>query len=169
MTPPYAKDQLVEAEDVVRILVLPDQLTSKIELPPLSKEVFAYWCSKQADNRTPRRSKIDPIDLRGALPNLILWEVTHPDLDIRCRVAGTMICEMAGREIRGMSVEALHWDQPEKIRREFISVVETGCLHYVERSMLWTKRPFRRYRRLLMPLLGRGKDIEYLLGCIDLD
>ena len=56
--------------------------------------------------------------------------------------------------------------EAEKVRAEYVSVLETLNLHYVERYMKWTETSYRHYRRLLFPLRGDdGRSVDGLLCC----
>jgi hypothetical protein len=51
-----------------------------------------------------------------------------------CPLAGTQICAVAGRELRGMTVDEMHHGNP-KVRSEFETVARDWMASYVERSM----------------------------------
>jgi hypothetical protein len=159
-------------QDLIRIVTQADGLKTRHRLPKLIETAFDYWSAKRGSRHVPERAEFDPAELPGVLPNLILWNVRREDggkLAFECRTAGTRICDLAGRELRGISVEEMHWDAPGKISAEFRHVAETGEVHYAERTMQWTRWPLVEYRRLLMPMLGQSGNVEFLLGCLDVD
>src|SRR5215472_3409145 len=92
---------------------------------PRTELVFSYWLSKAAGRAAPGRSDIDPAEIPPALGYIILWDVLENGARIVCRLAGTSLCELAGRELRGLSVEEIHWDRPDAAKLEFQRVVST--------------------------------------------
>jgi hypothetical protein len=65
-----------------------------------SRELYAYWDRVRAGAPAPRRSDIEPSDIRRILADTFILEVadrgTYP-----IRLAGTRICGAYGREIKG--------------------------------------------------------------------
>jgi len=117
--------------------------------------VFSYWLSKAAGRAAPTRPDIDPAEIPPALGYIVLWDVLENGARVICRLAGTSLCELAGRELRGRTVEEIHWDRPGAAKLEFQRVVSTLEPDYVERALEWTNtRVYRPYGRLLLPLVG---------------
>src|SRR5207244_152372 len=78
---------------------------------------------------------------------------------------------MAGRELAGLTVEAIHWDRPEVSKLEFQQVVKTLQIDYVERQVQYSEsRTYHAYSRLLLPLAGpfEGAPAQVLLSVVDL-
>ena len=144
-----------------------ESIAAGIEMTGHLRRVFDLWMTKRRDRSMPARREIDPIDLGGALPFVVLWDVARPGPQITCRVAGTEICHRAGRELRGLSPEASGGEQAASIRDEYAAVVATGQVHFVERRTSWFGHPLRAYRRIVLPLAGAGGEIDFLLSCID--
>lgn len=97
---------------------------------------------------------IDPAQIPELLPHVVLWQVLHqPDgsLRYRCRLAGTAMVEIHGYEFTGLPMEQFHGAENAKIQPEYDFVTRSGQPHYVERSLFWMNRDYRRYRRLLLP------------------
>jgi len=102
----------------------------------------------------PDRSRIDPVAIPDLLPHLVLWEVLHQtdgSLRYRCRLAGTAMVEIHGYEFTGLTMEEFHGAENARIQPEYDFVARNGRPHYVERSLFWMNRDYRRYRRLLLP------------------
>ena len=140
-------------------------------LGPNIARVFDYWTSKAAGRVALMRRDLDPAEIPFALPYLILWDVLEGGASIVCRLAGTALCQMAGRELQGLTVEAIHWDRPDASKLEWKHVATTFEFDYVERRTQYTeKRTYRSYSRLLLPLAGfsEGSAAAMLLSIADL-
>lgn len=73
-----------------------------------SRELYAYWNARRGVRLAPNRSEIDPGAIRGVLGDSFM--VTRDAaVDTVFRLAGTRICEMFGRELKGASFLSL-WD-----------------------------------------------------------
>ncbi len=67
-----------------------------------SRELFAYWNRIRGSEPAPRRSEIEPGDIRRVLPDTFILEVIGPASQ-RVRLAGTRMCSLYGREIKGIN------------------------------------------------------------------
>lgn len=122
---------------------------------PLIAALYQYWLRKSAGRPMPEKRDLDPTDIPALLPHIILWDVL-PEGGFRCRLAGTHIVEVHGRELKGMTAAELHGAANQEIEDEYNLVARTLVPHYVERSMYWYHRDYKRYKRLLMPLGVNG-------------
>ncbi|WP_455271874.1 PAS domain-containing protein [Rhizobium herbae] len=69
-------------------------------------EIYAYWDQLRGHREVPTRSQIEPAHIRNILADLFILEKT-PRGDIRFRLAGTRICALFARELRGSTFDAL--------------------------------------------------------------
>lgn len=69
-------------------------------------EIYAYWDELRGHREVPARSQIEPGHIRNILADLFILEKT-PRGDIRFRLAGTRICALFARELRGSTFDAL--------------------------------------------------------------
>lgn len=69
-------------------------------------EIYAYWDELRGHREVPARSQIEPAHIRNILADLFILEKT-PRGDIRFRLAGTRICALFARELRGSTFDAL--------------------------------------------------------------
>ena len=65
-----------------------------------SRELFAYWNRIRGSEPAPRRTDIEPGDIRRVLPDTFILEVIAAG-NQRVRLAGTRMCSLYGREIKG--------------------------------------------------------------------
>jgi hypothetical protein len=65
-----------------------------------SRELFAYWTARRGTRPAPERSEIEPAAIRRALGDVFILAFDratgHP-----FRLAGTRVCALFGRELRG--------------------------------------------------------------------
>ncbi|MCA1441051.1 PAS domain-containing protein [Ensifer sp. IC4062] len=74
-------------------------------------ELFRYWDTLRGERDLPRRDEIEPQEICALLPSLFILE-RQPGGDIRFRLAGTHVCALFGRELRGQPFGAL-WSASE--------------------------------------------------------
>jgi len=71
-----------------------------------SRELYAYWEEKRGKRPAPERSEIEPGAIRGVLSDSFILALDrsagHP-----IRLAGTRMCALFGRELKGESFLAL--------------------------------------------------------------
>ena len=77
-----------------------------------TKGLFAHWNRLRGERAAPRRDEIDPADLRNILSDLFMLDA-DPRQNGRVRLAGTRICELFGRELKGQNLPAL-WLESER-------------------------------------------------------
>jgi hypothetical protein len=65
----------------------------------ISVEIFNYWDRIRGSADAPLRNSIEPAAIRHILPKLFILELTSAS-EIRFRLAGTMICNLFGQELR---------------------------------------------------------------------
>ena len=127
--------------------------------------LLAHW-ERLAAGGIPRWRSFDPVDGTLLLRHLVLWDVLPDGGGYRCRLAGTEVCDAAGRELRGLSPEAVGWDAAAEVRRDFDAVRDGRGLSYVERDLGWPGRDLRGFRRLVTPWAGDDGRISHLLAIL---
>lgn len=71
------------------------------------KEVLAYWQRKRVGAAPPRRSDIDPNELRALLPYVFLMDVLPGLGDFRYRLMGSEIVHMAGENVTAKTTRSV--------------------------------------------------------------
>lgn len=132
------------------------------------RRAVAYWQRKAAGRPMPDRRDIDPVEIPDLLPYIVLWDVL-PGGGYRCRLAGTRICELHGREMRGMTTAELHGAANPGIEREYDWTARTRQPHYIERTMFWQEKSYRRYRRVLLPFTDGGEGVAIIMNVASYD
>jgi hypothetical protein len=86
---------------------------------PSSRAFYTYWDDKRGVERAPDRSDFEPAPLREQLGDIFVLSY-DPEAGHRFRVAGTRVCALLGRDIKGEEFPALF---AEDSRREIADVV----------------------------------------------
>ena len=74
-----------------------------------TRVIFEYWNRQRGQRSAPTRSEIDPGAIRHALGDTFMLSADFID-GIRFRLAGTRVCALFGREIKGEGLNALWSD-----------------------------------------------------------
>ncbi|MCW1917640.1 PAS domain-containing protein [Rhodobacter sp. KR11] len=133
-------------------------------------EVRAYWEGLRVGGSLPARDRIDPRGIAGALENTFLLERIAPGI-ARFRIAGMMVHDVMGMDVRGMPLSALYEPQG----RNRLSDALEGVFAGPATLELWLEaersigRPPLEGRMLLLPLTSAAGKTELALGCLALD
>jgi len=65
-----------------------------------SRELYAYWEELRGSRPAPERAEIEPGAIRGALSDAFILSI-DPAAGYPIRLAGTRVCALFGREIKG--------------------------------------------------------------------
>lgn len=68
-----------------------------------SRQLYEYWGRVRGDEPAPLRSAIEPSDIRKILADTFIAEV-HGRECYTVRLAGTRVCALYGREIKGVNL-----------------------------------------------------------------
>jgi hypothetical protein len=74
-----------------------------------SRELYAYWQELRGRRPAPERAEIEPAAIRHILSEAFILALDH-SAGYPFRLAGTRICALFGRELKGESFVAL-WDE----------------------------------------------------------
>lgn len=79
-----------------------------------TRRIFEYWNDQRGRRSAPTRSEIDPAAIRHALGDTFMLAADFTD-GIRFRLAGTRVCALFGREIKGELFSAL-WSETSRVQ-----------------------------------------------------
>ena len=83
-----------------------------------TRTVFEYWNDRRGTRPAPERGEIDPAPIRYALGDTIMLAADFVD-QLRFRLAGTRVCALFTREIKGEAFTAL-WAEASAKRIEHL-------------------------------------------------
>jgi hypothetical protein len=79
---------------------------------PATRELFRYWTQRRGLRAAPERADIDPGHLKGLLADSFVLTF-NPAVGHPFRIAGTRLCALFGRELRGTPFADL-WDAGQR-------------------------------------------------------
>lgn len=88
-----------------------------------TRTVFEYWTKQRGGRPAPARSDIDPTAIRHALSDTFMLAADFTD-QLRFRLAGTRVCALFGREIKGEAFDAL-WDEDSRKQIDELMTIVT--------------------------------------------
>ncbi len=74
-----------------------------------TRALYSYWNKQRGSRPAPERGDIDPIHIRHELGDVFMLAADFVD-QLRFRLAGTRVCALFNREIKGETFAAL-WDE----------------------------------------------------------
>src|SRR3979411_78679 len=94
---------------------------------PSNREFFAYWDEQRGGGRAPDRSAIEPGAVRELLGDIFVLSYDAA-AGYPFRVAGTRVCALLGRDLKGRSFIALCMTAARREIEEIIAVVAEEML-----------------------------------------
>lgn len=129
-------------------------------------EIYAYWDELRGHREVPARGQIEPSHIRNILPDLFILEKT-PRGDIRFRLAGTRICALFARELRGSTFDAL-WlaDQTGRLDRVAEDVMTQKTPVVLSASSLAGTADRLPTEIILLPLRSPDGVVDRIIGAL---
>jgi hypothetical protein len=91
-----------------------------------TRAVFAYWNNRRGGRPAPVRGDIDPAAIRHALGDTFMLSTDFVDR-LRFRLAGTRVCALFCREIKGEAFSDLWTETSRKEIEDVVSIVITDA------------------------------------------
>jgi hypothetical protein len=126
--------------------------------------LYSYWNEVRAGRLAPRRLEIEPSRIAGILAETFMLErvdqATYP-----YRLAGTRLCELMGRELRGTNFIA-GWRQEDRptVERLLASVCDQGAAVTLTADAGSDARHPLEVETILLPLLHAGSTVGRIIG-----
>ncbi|WP_075288776.1 PAS domain-containing protein [Pararhizobium arenae] len=129
-------------------------------------EIFSYWNALRGNNEVPSRDQIEPAHIRTLLADLLILEHRADD-EIRFRLAGTRICALFGRELRGSRFDAL-WagEQSAKVERLLKDILAQKLPVSLSAVALAGRSDRLPTEVVLLPLRSSEGHVNRILGAI---
>lgn len=131
-----------------------------------SRELFSYWDQRRGMGSAPERGDIEPSAISTVLGDtFILSADPH---DGHCfRLAGTRVCALFGRELRGEPFTTLWSASSRQAVRDLVAVVADETIGVVAGASGRTAEGFANdLELLLLPLRHRGKAGARMIGVL---
>ncbi len=132
-------------------------------------ELFQYWNRLRGDRQAPGRAEIEPADIKTLLPDTFILEEDLGGKPI-FRLAGTRLCAIFGRELKGFAFSSLWNDR----NRRMVGRLMGYSLHdnaVVVCSFTGTSRNNRScdFEIIMLPLRNSGEGVRVLGAIISVD
>jgi hypothetical protein len=133
---------------------------------PLSRELYEYWNAQRGARAAPERGDIDPGSIKRILGDSFVLSV-EPGEDPLFRVAGTRICALFGRELRGEGFAGLWRDEHARQVRELVALVAEEEVGVLAGARTEANEELRcDFEMLVLPLSHLGKSGRRMLGSL---
>jgi hypothetical protein len=129
------------------------------------RELFDYWNERRGRRPMPERADIEPAAIRRVLADTFILAF-EPAMGHPFRVAGTRVCALFGREIKGEGFLHLFSHAARREVRELIAIVADESVGVVASAgeLSATRDPC--LELLLLPLGCEGRGAARLLGAL---
>ena len=101
---------------------------------PSTRELFAYWNERRGDRLAPERGDIEPGAIRRVLGDSFILSFDR-NIDHPFRLAGTRVCAIFGRELKGEPFVHL-WEAADRAHiRDLLTIVADEATGLVAGAM----------------------------------
>ncbi len=131
------------------------------------RRLLGYWQEKRGTRRFPARANFDPLDMRYALGNIVLFDCITGTIPprFRYRLVGTAVIERDGYDMTGRMVDEL----PGTQYRELILARLEGLMADPAPLVIRNQAPYDGrwydYEVLWLPLASDGTKVDMFLSC----
>ena len=121
-----------------------------------TRTVFEYWDKKRGTRPAPERADIDPGDIRHALSDTFMLTADFTD-QLRFRLAGTRVCALFGREIKGEAFVELWSETTRRLIEDLLAAITADAAGAVAGAVARTEDGSEtELELLLLPLAHTG-------------
>ena len=129
-----------------------------------TRELYDYWNRVRGGERAPQRSAIEPSDIRRILGEMFILEVLDRD-SYHVRLAGTRICALYCREIKGSNLLDLWSGEDRQAMATLCAAVsEDGAAAVVTVAVRTARDQEVACEMILLPLRHGGPSFDRVLG-----
>ncbi len=133
---------------------------------PSTRAVYDYWNKRRGSRPAPERGEIDPTDIRHALGDTFMLAADFVD-ELRFRLAGTRVCALFCREIKGEAFAEIFDVECRKAVTELAAVAEEEKVPAVAGLTAHTEGGWKaELEMLLLPLAHSGHARIRALGVL---
>jgi len=129
-----------------------------------TRKLFAYWDERRGTRLAPERGDIEPGAIRDVLGDSFIIAFDPPNHPFR--LAGTKLCALVGRELKGEPFAALWDDASRQAIRDTVAIVADEAAAAVAGATAQTTEGAFDLELLLLPLYHRGQRHMRLLGAL---
>jgi hypothetical protein len=131
-----------------------------------SRELFGYWTARRGKRPAPERCEIEPGAIRRALGDVFVLAYDRA-AGHTFRVAGTRVCALFGRELRGQTFLGLWDNDSRKATAELTMTVHEETVGVVASVSAETAEGWAQgLELLLLPLRHHGEAQARIIGVL---
>jgi len=129
------------------------------------KALYQYWNTLRGDRVMPARADIDPGQIPGLLPHLIMYTVAA---DYRIRLVGEEIVHFTGRNATGHPVASTMSPRSAEMMIKILDAVATEQVPKFRAGKAhWqSDKTYQDFEACFLPLSSDGKAVDIILGGI---
>ncbi|KAB1074203.1 PAS domain-containing protein [Methylobacterium planeticum] len=133
---------------------------------PTSRLLHSYWDRLRGERAAPERAEIEPGEIRNLLADSLILELDMPGRLAHLRLAGTRVCALFGRELKGDSLPGL-WGPGSADPWRLIEIVASDTVGVVAGLQGRTaQHETIELELILLPLRHRGRTQARILGAL---
>lgn len=126
--------------------------------------LYAYWNDVRAGRLAPRRLEIEPAAIAPILADTFMLERAADD-SFQFRLAGTRVCDLYGRELRGLDfLSDFQGAERNTVQREIATMCDRGAVLKLATHATADARHSLDVETILLPLVHAGESIGRVLG-----
>jgi hypothetical protein len=130
-----------------------------------SEKLYQYWNHVRGERSAPNRFEIEPSKIAGILPTTFILERQSAEV-YRFRLAGTRMCEIFGKELRGTDfLEGWAPDDRPLLTRNLSILTNQAATALIRFQATARDEQAIEFELLLLPLFHTKKKIDRILGC----
>jgi hypothetical protein len=131
-----------------------------------TRSLYAYWNERRGTRAAPERGEIEPGAIRNALGDSFVLSA-DASAGHAFRLAGTRVCSLFGREIKGEAFVALWQESDREATRDLLAIVANEIAGIVAGvSGVTSEGHSVDLELLLLPLRHRGSSHERQIGVL---
>lgn len=132
------------------------------------KALYDYWCAKRGDRPMPTRADIDPTEIKGLLPYILLTDLHYDPLRVFFRLVGTAVGEAAGRNLTGQWLHEAQVDGGIELwLKNYERLVRDGVPVFGRTRATVQPGDDRFFEWILLPLSSDGETVDKTLELED--
>lgn len=134
-------------------------------IDPVLVRLFSYWDAKRGGRLMPSRADIDPVELRGLVHNVMLYDVVAPEL-YRIRLVGQAIVDFVGTNNTGkFAADTLPPDAGKRMTEILNSVVANRAPRFRAGYAYWQRdKSYRKFEACFLPLSPDDRTVDKILA-----
>jgi len=135
---------------------------------PSNRELFEYWNLRRGERLAPERGEIDPGAIRKILGDTFVLEMSGINNPV-FRLAGTRLCALFARELKGESFNRLWERTGQTAMRELVAVVleeKVGVVASVAGATSDDMLQPVNLEMLLLPLAAQSRSEARVIGAL---